>query len=746
MKKLLTLTLFFYATLSWAQEGIQFMNKEVAYYVSSMKSSDFTYLVWDRNHNGGGLFTSADRPMFFYWDNDDNQLGYLIDTRNMVNLKANFSSLNVGGKGIFNNGITLNSGSTEFPTLKVSAISDQAPFGGSAVVWLENAGGTQEQPTAVLDGNALGVITFAGFDGSEYFQSGRISLSSTGDFTATSHPSKMTFAVGPWEMGNPRMTIDGQTGNIGIGNFTDIVPESRFHVLVDEVGQRTQFGIGLIEAEDAQLDLISSSADKWGSGINFIEGNGASNQDIWSIARQTTNGSGNSSLNFNFGTTNKHSNPTLVSFSSIGTVGIGAEASTSPLTILGVEDTSIPDLQIIANDALIRLGDNSAGPHGLTFGDWGPEGMQFVYRTTPNTLSIEKTNDGTDGEDLFSIDYDTEYGYIKGNFGIGDANPNAKLSIKGDATSAGSAAISFSRLGSGMSIGLGITNNLHIGNSWNPESGTYVTIQDGTGNVGIGTINPNSKLSIYGTSSEGWNSGIELNREDGGQGQIVVDNQGMKFKTTINGDNFYFRNNNNATNMFIGSVGSVGIGTTTPSNAQSWSKVLDVRGVANSKILATTENEEHKMGLFSHSNWHGGGGFVGTESNHNLHIITNYTPRITLTKDGKVGIGLSIPEEMHAKLSVDGDIRSTKVKVMENIAVPDYVFEADYDLASLEEVDAYVKEYKHLPEIPSAADIEKDGLDLGEMNLLLLKKVEELTLHIIAQNKRIEKLEKSTAK
>ncbi|MBK8800585.1 MAG: hypothetical protein IPN71_13010 [Fibrobacteres bacterium] len=73
--------------------------------------------------------------------------------------------------------------------------------------------------------------------------------------------------------------------------------------------------------------------------------------------------------------------------------------------------------------------------------------------------------------------------------------------------------------------------------------------------------------------------------------------------------------------------------------------------------------------------------------------------------------------------------------------VADYVFEPDYKLASLSEVEAYAKANKHLPDVPSAAQIEQDGLDLAKMNLLLLKKVEELTLHTISLEKRIKTLE-----
>ncbi|MGJ1457980.1 hypothetical protein [Sphingobacterium multivorum] len=97
--------------------------------------------------------------------------------------------------------------------------------------------------------------------------------------------------------------------------------------------------------------------------------------------------------------------------------------------------------------------------------------------------------------------------------------------------------------------------------------------------------------------------------------------------------------------------------------------------------------------------------------------ITNYVSRFNVL--GKVGIGTADPQ---ADLAVNGNILANQIKVKTDISVPDYVFEPDYKLKSLEEIESYVKENKHLPEIPSAKQIQADGLDVAEMNLLLLKK------------------------
>ncbi|PRD44988.1 hypothetical protein C5745_18900 [Sphingobacterium haloxyli] len=105
---------------------------------------------------------------------------------------------------------------------------------------------------------------------------------------------------------------------------------------------------------------------------------------------------------------------------------------------------------------------------------------------------------------------------------------------------------------------------------------------------------------------------------------------------------------------------------------------------------------------------------------------------------GNVGIGTDTPRE---RLSVNGNIRAKEIKVEAN-NWPDYVFQENYHLRPLAEVKDYIKVNGHLPEIPSAKEVEEQGLSLGEMNELLLKKVEELTLYLIERDERIENIEK----
>lgn len=117
------------------------------------------------------------------------------------------------------------------------------------------------------------------------------------------------------------------------------------------------------------------------------------------------------------------------------------------------------------------------------------------------------------------------------------------------------------------------------------------------------------------------------------------------------------------------------------------------------------------------------GGFLTFNNNNNLE-------RMRITSSGLVGIGTKHPD---AELTVYGVVHSKEVRVDLNVPGPDYVFASTYNLRPLNEVSLFIRRHNHLPEVPSAKQLEKNGIQLGEMSMLLLKKIEELTLYVIEQ-------------
>lgn len=132
-----------------------------------------------------------------------------------------------------------------------------------------------------------------------------------------------------------------------------------------------------------------------------------------------------------------------------------------------------------------------------------------------------------------------------------------------------------------------------------------------------------------------------------------------------------------------------------------------------------------------------------------LSAVAQRNPFKNLTeRDGKIGIGTSAPDEL---LTVKGKIHTQEVLVdLDGAVAPDYIFEnyfngfskamPEYKLISLEELEDFLEKNHHLPNVPSAIKMKEEGMLLKEMTLILLQKIEELTLYTLQQQKEIDVL------
>lgn len=181
--------------------------------------------------------------------------------------------------------------------------------------------------------------------------------------------------------------------------------------------------------------------------------------------------------------------------------------------------------------------------------------------------------------------------------------------------------------------------------------------------------------------------------------------------------------------MIISGTGKVGIGVN-PTNAK-----LEIKEITNTEALRV----DGAGGAFAFVVK--GGGINTTHLRSGLTVGQNYflTPPLDgMIVQGNVGIGTTDPGIY--KLAVEGRIGARSIKVT-SASWADFVFDEAYSLMSLSKVEAYIESNKHLPEIPSAEQVKENGFVLEEMDALLLQKIEELTLHLIAQEKKISKLE-----
>ncbi len=274
-----------------------------------------------------------------------------------------------------------------------------------------------------------------------------------------------------------------------------------------------------------------------------------------------------------------------------------------------------------------------------------------------------------------------------------------------------------------------ISLSLFIVTQFNAQTNTFPT----SGNVGIGTTTPSSELEIKSSSNN--NSELHINTAaDNGISIIRFQDAGQNtwgfLSNYPNIGKFSLHNyQNNSYAYVIDQNGNVGIGTTVPDSKLTVKGHVNIGGDGNYRLKTRHIDGKHYSNSTTHDlhlNWNTGKhvlvGFGG--QNSNMYV------------SGNLGIGTTAPD---AKLAVKGNIHTNEVKVdLLGAVAPDYVFYKDYDLKTLNEVENYIAKEGHLPNIPSAKEMETNGLLLKEMNLKLLEKIEELILYTIQQEKEIK--------
>jgi len=285
-----------------------------------------------------------------------------------------------------------------------------------------------------------------------------------------------------------------------------------------------------------------------------------------------------------------------------------------------------------------------------------------------------------------------------------------------------------------LSIGTGMPTNralLDVGRhlSGGALSAVFARLSEGD-NEGEGTY-----LGVKSWGSQPINSkSFSLNHSFGGQA-----NSAINFYTGggRSGGFMTFEVNNGTEAFRINPNGFIGIGVVDPTQALEVSGKIQTR---NGSIATWDNLQLWSQGETSHIE--SNGDEIG------LFIKSNRGQQIFL--QNKVGIGItntSIP--LAEQLCVNGNIKTKKI-IVTQLGWADHVFKSTYKLKPLSELEAYIKKYKHLPDVPSEQEVLGKDMDISETQVLLLKKIEELTLYVIELKKennlltkRILKLEKN---
>lgn len=312
------------------------------------------------------------------------------------------------------------------------------------------------------------------------------------------------------------------------------------------------------------------------------------------------------------------------------------------------------------------------------------------------------------------------YNSNTGNVGVGISTPNVKLHVKSNnpyypfvgafkiEAQSGTNGITMNHNGSEGTVWLG---NGSSSGPWTPLrlyiGGTTSMFWATNGNVGVGNSNPAYKLDVSGTINA---TGLYVNG---------VPFTGGSSQWTTSGTNIYY------------SAGNIGAGITSPTE----------------KLHIVQSSATNWAGFFGNSNATGKGLRVQSGSSTATASILQLednsgNKRMIVRSDGKVGIGTLNPDYL---LTVNGKIKSEELQVVVDVPA-DYVFETNYPLLPLDELEKFVREQKHLPGVPSATELVEKGWSVGDMSNKLLEKVEELTLYMLQLKQENELLKERVKK
>ena len=246
----------------------------------------------------------------------------------------------------------------------------------------------------------------------------------------------------------------------------------------------------------------------------------------------------------------------------------------------------------------------------------------------------------------------------------------------------------------------------------------------------------NILLSIFLITYFGFDNIAQVTSVNGETGVVQVNLSFSGNSLSITGGNsinFLYGNGNvSSVNAGTGLSGGGATGTVTL-NANTSSASWNANQLMG-KTISSTSPELNQILKYIGGQWvpandelGAGGSSLWFENGQNIYF-----------NSGNLSIG---PSNNDAMLTVKGKIHAEELIVDLSVPAPDYVFSKKYNLMPLDKLEKFIKQNKHLPEIPSAKELEAKPINLSDMNMLILKKVEELTLYVINHEKRISQLE-----